>query len=292
MIAAALDWGSSSLRAYRFDEAGQCVQTDARDAGIKFVSEDGFEDVFRELTSPWTRTGDRVLLSGMITSRNGWIESDYLPCPLPLTQLLDAGTRLALDGLDLVFLPGARQDAPADVMRGEELQLLGASSIYGDGVYITPGTHSKWARITSGVLEQFRTIPTGEVFDVLIKHSLIGALTSDGNWDEAAFLAGVERGNQLDSVLSDLFTTRSGVLLQQYSEAFAYAWLSGLLIGREIREGLATLGDQGARLTLIGSAPLCANYLKALSYLQLDAHAAEHDVTLSGYQQIIAHVTT
>ena len=289
MISVAVDWGSTSLRAYRFDAAGECIDRVTSARGIKNVVDGDFQTAFREHVGNWMRPGQRALLSGMITSRNGWVESDYLDCPARLTDLLAAGTPHTVDGLQLSFLPGVKQMQPADVMRGEELQLLGSAAAYGDNLFLLPGTHSKWATVTDGVLHSFRTIPTGELFDLLVNQSLIGALTDSSEWNATAFLEGVDQGFSGDNVLSDLFTTRSSVLLDQRQGSAAFAWLSGLLIGREVREGQWLLQGKTLGVVLIGSDALCANYLRALQHLNIDANIAATDVTLLGFQQIIRH---
>ena len=63
-------------------------------------------------------------------------------------------------------------------MRGEETQILGvlAASGRGDGLFVLPGTHSKWARVEAGRIVGFATFMTGEVFAALKDHSLLGRL--------------------------------------------------------------------------------------------------------------------
>lgn len=292
MISVAIDWGSSSFRAYRFDAMGEQVDCVSDTVGIKFVTDSNFEAVMRQQVGDWLIPGDTVLLSGMISSRNGWLESRYLECPAQLGQLVDAGRRLQLDDVELIFLPGVSQSSPPDVMRGEELQLIGAAATHGKGLYVIPGTHSKWAAVCDGTINQFKTIPTGELFDLLLSHSLIGALASDSEWDEFAFAKGVRCGFINSTPVSDLFSARSAVLMGQLSDIESYAWLSGLLIGNEIREGQLAMPDDPDMRILIGSLSLSEKYLRAFQTLGIEAICADQYVTLHGFQTVIRSLSS
>lgn len=287
MIHVALDWGSSAFRAYRFDDDGSPIDAMESAYGIKFVGQNGFESVMRQQVGHWITPGDSILLAGMITSRNGWLESDYMRCPADLNSILTHSKKLDLADVGLIFLPGVSQASPADVIRGEEVQLLGAASGRDSGIYIIPGTHSKWARIDRGVLSYFRTIPTGELFDLITNHSLIGALLSGSNRNQDAFNEGVETGFHSTAVISALFAARSSILLGQRAAEDARSWLSGLLIGNEIREGNSMLPDKTGRPVLIGTALLCDMYRAAFDFLGIASESAPDDVTIKGFQQII-----
>lgn len=289
MISVAIDWGSSSFRAYRFNADGQHIDTRQTSRGIKFINGGQFEHYLRDQIGDWINPGDQVLLSGMIGSRNGWLESDYLPCPAALDRVITSGKSLDLPDMKLLFLPGVNQLEPADVMRGEELQLLGASLVQPSGMFVIPGTHSKWAWLGDGTIERFRTIPTGELFDLVTNHSLIGAMAHKGDWDQGAFLDGVSRGYDQSTLLSNLFTTRSRVLLSQQSGEAAYAWLSGLLIGSEIREAGELVEETPNKVILIGSESLCQKYRSAIEHLGVATEVASSSVTLDAFQQIIRH---
>ncbi|MFT5111098.1 MAG: 2-dehydro-3-deoxygalactonokinase [Parasphingorhabdus sp.] len=284
MIAAGIDWGSSSFRAYRFDSSGSHIDSVEGDCGIKFVEAQNFEKLLLDKVDTWLDPGDTVLLSGMITSRNGWIESPYISCPANLQDLIHGGLTRQIRDINLVFLPGLCQNQPPDVMRGEELQLLGADS---DGLSVIPGTHSKWAEIKNGTVKQFCTIPTGELFEVLCNHTLIGALIEKNIFNPSAFTEGVDRGYRNNTIISELFSTRSAVLLQQRNEVEAYWWLSGLLIGNEIREGRSLVANFTGSILLIGSESLCEKYQVALEHLGIDTRTASPDVTMRGFQKII-----
>jgi len=287
VISVAVDWGSSTFRAYRFDSSGKHIDSINSACGIKFVKGRRFEATLREHIGNWVSPGDTVLLSGMITSRNGWMESDYIACPASLHDIATHGKHLQLTDLKLIFLPGVNQSNPPDVMRGEELQLLGATFAREQKIFVIAGTHSKWALVANGTIDRFRTIPTGELFDLIVRQSLVGALTEEGTENDIAFREGIESGFESTTIISDLFTTRSSVLMGQHSGGAAYHWLSGLLIGNEIREGRNMMPETTLPIVLIGSDRLCEKYSKAFELLGIAAELSGPDVTIQGFQQLI-----
>ncbi len=287
MIRAGVDWGSSGFRAYRFDRSGAVVETIESDLGIKFSKDHGFEDSLFETLGHWFKTGDQVFLCGMICSKNGWIESPYISCPADLEQLATKAKAVKVRGIECVFLPGVSLTTPPDIMRGEELQLLGTTPADKTYLAIIPGTHSKWIRVTEQTIIEFSTIATGEIFEVLLNHSLVGSLCNDSEWNEAVFLNAVKSGFKSKTIISDLFTCRSGVLLAQTTATDAYAKLSGLLIGNEIREGLQLSNSAGVPIVLIGDAALCQKYQIALKHLNLTASMEPPHSASRGFQALI-----
>ena len=294
MIKAGIDWGSSSLRAYRFD-GQQIIDTVNSDRGIKTFKaknrDSQFEHVLFNLIGDWLQPGDGLILSGMITSVNGWIETPYLPCPVSCSALASNLTIKTIREYDLYFVSGVCQTSPhPDVMRGEELQLLGEGTQQENMLVIMPGTHSKWAQLAAGTIENFRTIVTGELFDVLRNQTLIGQLADGSDWHEKAFLNGIEQGYRSQTIISDLFTCRSGVLLQHHNAEAIHSYLSGLLIGNEIREGMV-MATESSMIKLIGSDTLCDKYRLALNHLSLTTVTQDenpiHDAAASGYLQLM-----
>lgn len=307
-----VDWGSSSFRAYLYDDQFKPLDTISHDTGIKNVADHGsgeskggsreFESVLFDHVGPWLAPSDTqndIVLSGMITSRNGWIETPYLECPADPIHTLDTATRIKLQHrgklVNLFFLPGLCQRQPlADVMRGEELQLVGAASGSGDTEFSTkhvdgqwmvlPGTHSKWAQVTNKSVQRFHTIITGELFDVLLNHTLVGQLAegsanrSDLTVGDERFLEAVATGFSDSTTISQLFTCRSAVLLDELNAIDVRNHLSGLLIGAELREGTQMMErydrehntqSRLAPISLIGSPSLCVLYAKACDSLGL-----------------------
>ena len=125
------------------------------------------------------RLGDLpMLLAGMVGSNRGWIEVPYAHCPTGLEELAAAVVH-SPDG-SAVLVPGVAYLAErADVMRGEEVQLLGAvadGSIPPDCLVCHPGTHNKWAQVRGGRIVSFRTVMTGELFNLLREKSILSRL--------------------------------------------------------------------------------------------------------------------
>jgi len=280
----AVDWGTSSLRAYRLDAAGRVLEQ-RRDARGVLACEGRFAEVLAELAGQWP--GD-IVLCGMIGSRNGWIELPYLPCPADAAAL--AGALLAhhdarLPGRTLWFVPGLDCGSGAgvpDVMRGEETQLVGLAGVLGSGRHLAclPGTHSKWAWLEDGRIVDFATVMTGELYAVLRTHSLLGRLmTDDGHaFDAAAFERGIDRSGEAGGLTHQLFGTRTLALFDRLPGEALGSYLSGLLIGHEIRHR----APAPTQVHLVGSAALTSRYAHALAHLGIAAETHGEDLAAAG----------
>ena len=285
----ALDWGTSSLRAFLITARGDVIDTRASAHGIQHLPQPGvagFEAAFAAICGDWLAQAPvPVVAGGMVGSAQGWHEVPYLPCPAPLTALPQGAERVTTAlGHPILIAPGlihSPAGTPPDVMRGEEIQIAGAIAGHPDrqarATLILPGTHSKWAQVEGGAVIGFETHMTGEMFALLRDHSILGRLMSDAPLDEparnAAFLRGVAEAARPDAggLTHQLFGTRTlGLTGQLPGEALAGQlpgealadYCSGLLIGHEICAGLAA--RSGGPLLLVGSTALCARYDSAL----------------------------
>lgn len=290
MIRAGVDWGSSSFRAYCFNEHGDVIDSIASASGIREInagSVSQFEAILFDHIGQWLSTGDSILLSGMITSKAGWIETQYLACPQDVTELASHAKSVDTNGYRLLFLPGIKQTEPvADVMRGEELQLLGACNSSGNSTVVLPGTHSKWAKMNGTTLTAFRTIMTGELFALIRHQSLVGAIATSDTHNEDAFISGVQQGYSSETLVSELFGIRSSVLLKQLTASSVHSRLSGLLIGREIREGQQLLDNDSDGVILVGADRLCELYKIAFNVLGNTVTQFEGEAAVSGFQLV------
>jgi 2-dehydro-3-deoxygalactonokinase len=269
--AVAVDWGTSNLRAYRLAADGGVLERRARADGILAVPPGGFEAVLLATIGDWLAAapGLPVLLSGMIGSRQGWIEVPYVPCPAALGDLA-AGMRWheTASGARIGFVPGLIDESASvpDVMRGEEVQVFGGLDA-ADGLVCLPGTHSKWVRVAARRIERFATHMTGEAFEILVRHSILGRLmppSAPEAPDFDAFDRGVARAADAGGLLHHLFGTRTLGLVEALPPPSLSWYLSGLLIGHESAGALA--GAQGAApVTLVGAAPLTRLYARALA---------------------------
>lgn len=294
-----VDWGTSSLRAYRICENGDPIEERASPAGIMNVAGGAFESALMDVAGDWLEAIPcPVLLSGMITSRQGWVELPYLSCPAGKDELSAALHQHRLsNGQDIHLVTGltvAGPDGVPDVMRGEETQIIGALGAgRQSGLFVLPGTHSKWVRAEAGRIVDFATFMTGELFSILSNHSILGRMMDGNGRDEDAFGRGVEYGGKADQesggLLKRLFGSRALGLFGAVSNTGAASHLSGLLIGSEIREALDYFGsaDGASGVTVLGDAELVDFYLVALGQSGIDAMPGEKAVAARG-QYLIA----
>jgi 2-dehydro-3-deoxygalactonokinase len=269
----AVDWGTSSFRAYRVDARGNILGRRSGPRGILTVEPGGFSAVLAEEVGAWLeRESGAIFMSGMIGSRQGWIEVPYVDCPASLEAIGKACGRIDWEqGRRVYVAPGLScRDAAGvpDVMRGEETQILGAiDELGGDAVVCLPGTHSKYVRVRDGGIVDFTTHMTGEVFGVLWRHSILGRLgDTETVDDEAAFDAGVDRSAEGQGLLHHLFGVRTRGLFHEIPPAGLASYLSGLLIGHEIRAAAPS-----ARVSVIGEAKLARLYGRAFARCGVEA---------------------
>jgi 2-dehydro-3-deoxygalactonokinase len=186
----------------------------------------------------------------------------------------------------LYLVPGISQGGAApDVMRGEESQIVGAIVrepwLAKESLLVLPGTHCKWARIRDGRIVGFTTYLTGELFAMLRDHSIIGRPARDAAKEAAAtmpacgiaFSRGVRtaRDGGAAGIAGKLFTTRSLYLAGDLQVADTLDYLSGLLIGEELRSVLAGLDSGGwPPCVLLGEPALCGRYREALAEFGAD----------------------
>jgi 2-dehydro-3-deoxygalactonokinase len=280
----ALDWGTTSLRAYLLGDGGAVLDRRAEPLGILQVRERDFAGVLRRVTGDWTAGHPALptIASGMIGSAQGWIEAPYAEVPADVGAVVRGLVTEPDSGM--LIVPGlAQRGASPDVMRGEETQLFGAMTrsptLARAGRVVLPGTHSKWVRVAEGRIEGFTTYMTGELFAVLRGHSILGRLADPalpaGTAAGAAFLRGVRVARDAAAGLAaSLFSARSAVLVGDLPASESLEYLSGLLIGDEVRSALA---DGERPSAIIGEPALCERYVTAL-----DAFGAGGGVELLG----------
>ncbi|MEL7126146.1 MAG: 2-dehydro-3-deoxygalactonokinase [Pseudomonadota bacterium] len=274
----AVDWGTSHLRAWLMARDGSVIDRRSSSDGMGGLSRSGFEPALRALI------GDAlpapVLACGMVGSRQGWAEAPYATVPCAPPTIHEA---VAVPGFDARILPGVKQEAPADVMRGEETQIAGFLALNPgfDGVICLPGTHTKWAHISAGEIVSFRTAMTGEMFALLCDQSVLRHSMGQG-WDADAFTAGVDQTlSRPESLATSLFSLRAEGLLAGLSGDAARARLSGLLIGAE----LAAMRPYwlGQAVALVGAEALSGAYATALGAQGVPTEmAGAEEMTLAG----------
>lgn len=236
----AIDWGTTNRRAYLLNEQGEVLQTERDGMGLLAVPPGGFAD---EIAAIRARMGDwPLLLAGMVGSAKGWVNVPYLPCPAGLEDL--AGALHWVEPGRTAIVPGLC-DPAGDVMRGEEVQLLGAVGAGlapAEALLCQPGTHCKWARMAGGRVVSFATAMTGEIFALLKNHSLLADFLSGEVADDAAFRAGVADGLS-GRLTTRLFRVRAAALLGHRTLEDSAAYTSGLLIGHDVGGEDLAAGD-------------------------------------------------
>lgn len=270
----AVDWGTTNRRTYRIRH-GEVIATEQDGLGVSAVAPGTFASLVDELRA--RHGGVPVVMAGMVGSNRGWIDAGYRPCPATLDDLARA---LASPGPDVFIVPGVKyEDGPrADVMRGEEVQLLGAAAaglVPGEALLCQPGTHAKWATLEGGALARFATAMTGEMFAMLKAHSLIGAEMTGPVDAGPAFREGVEASAEGD-LLRALFGVRAAAVLGRRPDAQAAAFVSGLLIGTDCRARLQRPGQSVHLLAdgLLADLYSCAIALAGGQAVVVDSHAA------------------
>jgi len=261
-----VDWGTTNRRAYLID-AGGAPRGEFEDGqGILSLAPGGFPAAVAEIRS---RLGNLpLLMAGMVGSNRGWVEAPYAPCPAGVSDLVggiawpEAGRTAIVPG---VCYAGAGH---ADIMRGEEVQLLGAvasGSIPPDCIVCHPGTHNKWVKVAGGRIASFATVMTGEMFGLLKEQSILSDVLRSPVVAREAFGSGVETALKGRALTADLFSVRARVVLKQLPPADAASFTSGLLIGADIRTGLDEIGH--GEIIVMGRPELTSLYASALATL-------------------------
>ncbi|MGN6818176.1 MAG: 2-dehydro-3-deoxygalactonokinase [Sphingomonas sp.] len=231
----AIDWGTTNRRVYRIEE-GMVAATERDALGVTAVG-----DFAGELVAIRARFGDLpVLMAGMVGSTIGWREAAYVAAPAGLDDLGDHLLRIdertaIVPGVS--FVDGRR----GDVMRGEEVQLLGAVAgglAPAEAMLVQPGTHCKWVEMTGGRIARFTTAMTGELFGLVRSHGILAAQLSADVALGDAFLEGAREGARRDLTAS-LFGIRAAKLLGLRDDADAASFASGLIIGADVAARVA-----------------------------------------------------
>lgn len=283
----AVDWGTTNRRAYLIDGAGELVGEMEDESGVLAVAPGEFPAAVETLR---TKLGDKpLLLAGMVGSNRGWAEAPYVPAPAGLADIAAGLCWVEPDRTAIV--PGVSwdKDAMADVMRGEEVQLLGAHAaglVAPDALVCHPGTHNKWVRLEGGRIGPFRTVMTGELFNLLREHSILADLLAAPVTTGAAFEAGVRHGLANDDLTAELFSVRARCLLGKADPADAASYASGLLIGSDIRLGLRSAPP--GEVAVLGRPELTRLFAAALAVVGREAREIDGEQAfLAGARRIV-----
>jgi 2-dehydro-3-deoxygalactonokinase len=291
----AIDWGTTYARVYRLGRGGAVLGQRQAPLGIQQTIGSAYPEVLGTLLGDWADDDVPRIACGMIGSRQGWREVPYIHCPATLHAL--ARGIVGVEEARFWIVPGLLvRDASGvpDVMRGEESQMIGAIDPNDDRLLcVMPGTHSKWARVEHGAIVDFATYMTGEMYSVLLAHSILGRLVEPGvdesSWDPTSFDLGLARGMAAGGFTHDVFGARTLALTGDLPPAQIPSWLSGFLIGREVRTARLwafRAGYDASHVRVIGADSLVTRYLHAFGKAEVRAERGRSDAAARGLWRI------
>ena len=281
----AVDWGTTSFRLWLIGDDGTIVAESRSREGMTTARETGFAAVLdKHLAEVGAPADAPVIMCGMVGAKQGWVEAGYIDVPAKLSDISGKAVGVPDIERDVRILPGlAQRDVnAADVMRGEETQLLGcAGNMKNSGCLIAmPGTHSKWVRVVRHEVLGFSTFMTGELFDVISKQSILQhAVKDSAGFDGAhpAFLSALHAAcKEPELATNRLFSIRARGLLFSLTPTDADATLSGMMIGLELA-GALTQAPKDTPIVLVASGKLRGLYEAAFHRLGLKSTTIDAD---------------
>ncbi|HEX4273577.1 MAG TPA: 2-dehydro-3-deoxygalactonokinase [Rhizomicrobium sp.] len=278
------DWGTSRLRLYLCDARGSVL---ARGEG-EGASAPDCAGRFAAAVAPWDKSHGILpaVLGGMVGSTIGWKEVPYLHCPAKPQAIAGAALRFDAGGRAIAILPGlsctSRTGAP-DVMRGEETQILGSLRLHPDlakgrHLFCMPGTHAKWVAVENGAVMEFQTALSGELFELLRRHSVLARDGGEVELESPALARGLAfvRANPDADLLHLLFSTRARVVTGEMAKGDAASYLSGLVLGKDVATALRLFGSEGP-VQLICTPALAALYGRVLKAYDVSSAVIDGD---------------
>ena len=283
----AVDWGTSSLRGALIEPGGRLLEERHFARGILSVEAGGFPGVFESSFGDWMTPGTLCLIAGMAGSRQGWREAPYCVCPAGFADI--AGQLEWIEPGRIGIVPGVsfEKNGVPDVMRGEETQVFGALLLLDltNTRLVLPGTHSKWVNVATRRITDFSTWMTGEFYAVLRQHSILARTlpASDSEHDDSAFELGVAYALHSQSLLNTAFSVRTLSLFERMPGDALPSYLSGLVIGEELKAQALQRGDA---VVVIGTEPLTARYEQALAQMGVSVRRVGSGATWRGLRAI------
>jgi 2-dehydro-3-deoxygalactonokinase len=289
------DWGTSSFRLRLIDVSGfQILAEETDNIGIAATyalwkqsgqPEEECRSFYLDVINKYIEkieskissslSGVQLIISGMASSTMGFVDIPYSELPVGTDGMNIKTSVISSDGNfahDVMVISGLKSDD--DVVRGEETQLIGCiDSLQGeidDELFIFPGTHSKHIFISNDQIVSIKTYMTGEFFELLSQKSIL-RLSVENNDEQAdlqdldSFKMGVT--DAIDAnLLNAAFKVRTNNLFNKLSNRENYNYLSGLLIGTELKELNASAIK---KISLVGGSNLGEYYRCALEELGL-----------------------
>ncbi len=287
-----VDWGMTKAHFMLVARDGTLID-DKRAAGIAQIDgASAIESVCFDTVGAWLSANPAlpIIMTGTVGSNIGWHKTGYRPTPASIDDLVGGIAAFEARGTQCFIIPGVdtvRLDGATDIMRSEEVQIFGAYD-GGETLFCLPGTHSKWAAVTGGKINDFHTAQTGEMLDIMGRHSVLlnprrpaKAILGE------AFQSGVNLAR--DGVMgleSLMFTVRSQQIVGGLSAQDADSYFAGIIMGCEIKSALAVHTKPDC-VTLVGSNELTALYASALAVFKVDTKRVDGDIaSLAGLYKI------
>lgn len=272
----AIDWGTTNFRAFLINHH-ETEERRSAPLGLLQVTDRRFGATLQSLLNDWLiQHGSLpILMAGMVGSQQGWAEVPYVTLPARAGDFAAHAVEVTTSwGSRCHIVAGATCESEwgfPDVMRGEEVQLLGLAELHPAATHrvILPGTHSKHAKLRDGSLIDFSTFMTGELYATLINHSLLGKDLPSCEQNDAAFDLGVANSKKSPFLSHAIFSARTLRLRGTMTPAQVSSYLYGLLIGSE----LAALEIEEA--WVVGSPALTLSYQRAARQCGMSLHAAD-----------------
>lgn len=268
-----LDWGTSRFRAYLVEiSSGRLIDEVPEGLGMGALKRDEFPGYCHDRVSHWCRERGRVpiYMSGMVGAAQGWLTAPQPPAPVGIADL--AALVVPADGVDDAWIvPGVRSHKAGggtEVMRGEEVQIFGALELekLSSARLCLPGTHAKWATVRGGILMDFDTAMTGELYQAVLGNTVVGKLGDmSAAFDRSAFEQGLATASAPGGVLHHLFGARGRHLYGELTRSEVPSFVSGVLIGEEV-SGMAAIETLPGAVLLVCSDELRTPYEIALSF--------------------------
>ena len=267
----AVDWGTSNFRAFLIGENATVVNQTESASGFLTVKDQDFASALKAILSAWIDNyyDYPIVMAGMVGSKHGWHEVDYVNTPCASAALVRSAKRFELPwGQPAFIIAGVKHDSDlqTDVMRGEEVQVLGLSELVNKSslTAVLPGTHSKHIAIKDHQIQSLQTFMTGELYHLLVEHSILGkGITTTTNVDKDAFLKGVKEVIGTN-ITSSMFLARTHLLFERLVPSSIPDYLSGMLISHEL------LTHKHSHIFLVGSKKLTMRYQLACQSLGIN----------------------
>ncbi|CAM1334618.1 2-dehydro-3-deoxygalactonokinase [Tenacibaculum aestuariivivum] len=294
----AIDWGSTNLRGY-FIENNTVINTYSSEKGVKnIVDKLEYTTILSIIIKTFSASENTpILLSGMVGGAAGWVDTAYVTCPFSINNTSKNIINIEQDIINnpVYMYPGLciknKEDDTYGVMRGEEIQLIGALKKEAYDLLILPGTHSKWVHVVNNdsipIIDSFSTVMTGELYEVLLHNSLLGMVEDKKIFSLKGFQKGLQTAKDSDAIIASLFSTRAKLLLGGIDKTEVPAYLSGTLIGNEVKSQLAQItSDQ--KIGVVASKHLSELYKLAFQSFNLNNvnFLDVQEVTIQGYNTI------